>query len=376
MYPELGYQEYKTSALIQSELKNMGVPFKTNIAKTGVLAQINKGKGNHILLRADMDALSITEKTNLTFASKNYGLMHACGHDAHSAMLLGAIKLLKDEDFKGIISFLFQPSEEGNYDDDESFSGAQRVIKEGILDGVDCAIALHQVPDIPTGVIAIDNGTVMAAADLFKINIKGKASHAGAYPEKGVDAIIIASQLVISLQTIISREINAQKTAVISISTINGGTMANTVADNVEMSGTIRATDEMVHQDIIRKIEKKCDAYGIMYDTEITFELVHTVPVTTNDPNVVEIVKQSAEKIFGENQVLKGILTMGGEDFGNISQKIPSCFALIGTKPVNDPTYSLHNERMILNEEALPLGTAYLSQAAMDLLKNFKISKS
>ncbi|SFZ98410.1 N-acetyl-L,L-diaminopimelate deacetylase [hydrothermal vent metagenome] len=375
-YPELGYQEHKTSSLIQTELENMGVSFKKNIAKTGVLAQLQKGEGKHVLLRADMDALPIAEKTNLTFASKNDGLMHACGHDAHIAMLLGVIKLLKDEDFTGTLSFLFQPSEEGNYDDEEGLSGAQRVIKENILDGVDCAIALHQVPDIPTGVIAIDNGTVMAAADLFKISINGKASHAGAYPEKGIDAIIIASQLVTSLQTIISREINAQQTGVISISTINGGTTANIVADSVEMTGTIRALDEKLHQEIIEKIEKRCESYSLMYSNEIEFELLHTVPTTTNNPNVVKIVKESAATIFGENQILKDISTMGGEDFGNISQKIPSCFALLGTKPLNEPTYSLHNEKMIINEQALALGTAYLSQAAIDLLNNFKTDEA
>ena len=374
-YPELGYREYKTSALIQDELKKMGVPFKTGIAGTGVLAQIKKGAGKHVMLRADMDALPVAEKTGLSFASKNKGLMHACGHDAHTAMLLGAVKLLKDEIFKGTISFLFQPSEEGNYDDEEGLSGAQRIIKEGILNGVDCAISLHQVPDIPAGVIAIDKGTVMAAADLFKISIKGKASHAGAYPEKGVDAIVIASQLVMSLQTIISREINARETGVISISVINGGTTANIVADRVEMSGTIRALNEDMHQLIIKKIKKKCEAFGLMYDTEINFELMHTVSATSNNPEVVEVVKQSAAKVFGEDHVIKGIVTMGGEDFGNISRIIPSCFALLGTRPDTGPAYSLHNEKMVLNEDALPLGTAYLAQAALDLLKNFKTNE-
>ena len=372
MIPELGYREHKTSELIQSELKDMGVSFRAGIARTGVLARIRKGDGPHVLLRADMDALPIAEKSGLPFASKHDGVMHACGHDAHTAILLGAVRLLKEEEFSGTLSFLFQPSEEGNYDEEEGWSGAQRAIGEGVLDGVDCAIALHQIPEIPTGVIAINRGTVMAAADLFRITVEGKASHAGAYPEKGIDAIIIAAQLAMSLQTIISREINAQETGVLSISTIHGGTAANIVAERVEMTGTIRALNEEVHREIIGKIGKKCEAYALMYGCKIGFELEHTVPVTDNDPRVADIVRRSTMEIFGEERVIDGIVSMGGEDFGNISQEVPSCFALLGTQPADGVSGSLHNDRMILNEKALPLGAAFLSRAALDLLKSFE----
>ena len=368
--PELGYQENKTSLLIQNELDKLGISYKTGVAKTGVIATLKKGKGKTLLLRADMDALPITEETQLPFASENNGVMHACGHDAHTAMLLGAAKLLKDESFTGTIKFLFQPSEEGYYDDPDKLSGALRSIKDGVLEGVDYALAMHQVPNLPLGTIGLKEGAVMAATDFFKVIVNGKASHAGASPEEGIDAIIIASQLILALQTIVSREINARETAVISVTTINGGVSENIIADEVVLTGTIRALNEKIHQEVISLIQKKCKAIELMYDTNIEFVLTSSYPVTENNPELAALVKQSAIKIFQEKNVLDNIVTMGGEDFGHITQKIPSCFALLGTMPTNEPLFPLHNSKMTINESALYKGTAFISQAALDILSN------
>jgi len=366
--PELGYKEIKTSQLIKSELDKLGIPYKSGVAKTGVVATLKKGEGKIILLRADMDALPITEETNLPFASENNGVMHACGHDAHTAMLLGAAKLLKEEGFKGTIKFLFQPSEEGHYDDSDGLSGAIRCIKEGVLEGVDCALAMHQVPNLPLGTIGLKEGAVMAASDFFKIIINGKASHAGASPEEGIDAIVIASQLILALQTIVSREINARETGVVSVSTIQGGVSENIVAENVVLTGTIRALNEEIHQKIISLIQKKCEAFELMYDAKIEFILTSSYPVTENYPGLIPTVKKTAIKIFQEENVLDNIVTMGGEDFGHISQEIPSCFVLLGTMPADEPLFPLHNSRMTINEDALHKGTAFISQAALDIL--------
>ncbi|NOI26379.1 M20 metallopeptidase family protein [Vibrio mediterranei] len=370
--PELGYREFKTSAFIQSELNGMGLLHARKIAKTGICLTINNGAGPTVLLRADMDGLPITEETDLVFSSKHNGQMHACGHDAHVAMLLGAIKILKDESFEGTIKFLFQPSEEGNYDDPDGFSGARRAIEEGLLEGVDCAIAMHQVPDIPTGSIAIDCGTVMASADSFELHIQGKKAHAGANPEAGIDAIIIASELITSLQNIVSRQTGAKETLVLSVSTFNAGTASNVVADEATLTGTVRTLDQSTRENTIKLITAKCDAFSKMYNTKIRFKIVHSTPTTVNSKDVTDIVHRSATKVFGDLKVLKGINTMAGEDFGSISQVVPSCFALLGTMPNDGSVYSLHNGKMTVNESALYLGTAYLVEAALDLLHHFK----
>jgi len=367
--PELGYKEFETSKLIQRELDIIGINYKTGIAKTGVLATIKKGKGPNIMLRADMDALPITEKTNLSFASKNIGCMHACGHDSHVAMLLGAIKLLVNKKFKGTINFLFQPSEEGNYDDIDGLSGAARAIKEGLLQNIDCAIGLHQVPNIPSGFVAIDEGAIMAASDFFKITVKGKSAHAGAGSEEGIDSIVIASQLIITLQTIISRQINAKDTAVISVTKIKGGVAENIIAEETILKGTTRALSETMYQNITELIKKKCEAFALMYDTNISYKITHKLPVTTNNPKVTNIINESGINVFGKANVLKGISTMGGEDFGNISQKIPSCFVFLGTKVNKGEVYPIHNSKMMINEDALFLGSAFLAQSALDLLE-------
>lgn len=371
-HPELGYQEINTAKLVAKQLDAIGIPYQTGIAKTGLVAEIKRGSGPTVLVRADMDALPIDEETGLDFQSTTPGVMHACGHDTHTAMLLGTIKLLQDESFAGTIRFLFQPAEEGNYDDPDGFSGAQRMIVEGALEDVDAAIGLHQMPTIPTGTIAITKGSVMAAADFFEITITGKSTHAGVSPEEGIDAVMISAELILSLQTIVSRQVGPTKTAVISVSTIEGGSAANVIADKVRLSGTIRALDEDIHQHILKSIQTRCDAFSAIYDTNIDFKIYYGVPVTVNDATVSRLTTQSAKNIFDAENVLDDVTIMGGEDFAYIAQKVPSCYALLGTKVTDGEAYPLHSPKMVVNEDALPMGAAYLAQAALDLLANIK----
>ena len=370
-HPELGYQEVNTSKYVAKCLQEIGVPYKSGFAKTGIVAEITKGSGSTILVRADMDALPIQEDTGLSFHSRIPGVMHACGHDTHTAMLLGAVKLLKDTHFNGTFRFLFQPAEEGNYDDPDGFSGAQRMIVEGVLDNVDAAIGLHQIPTMDTGTIAITRGSVLAAADFFEIAISGKSAHAGVSPEKGIDAIVIAAELIQSLQTIISRQVSPKDTAVLSVGMIEGGSAPNIVAEKVYLKGTIRALQEETRQKIIESMQLRCNAFAKMYGTSIDLKFYYSVPVTVNDLSVCDIVSQSASMIFGEENVLSDVSIMGGEDFAYIAQKVPSCFALLGTKVDSGEAYPLHSSKMIVNENALPFGSAYLAQATLDLLRKY-----
>lgn len=375
-HPELGYQEIHTAQLVARHLDELGITCQTGIAKTGLVAELKRGAGPTVLVRADMDALPIHEQTGLSYQSKTPGVMHACGHDAHTAMLLGVARLLKEESFNGTIRLLFQPAEENNYDDPDGFSGAQRMIVEGALEGVDAAIGLHQMPTMPTGTITITTGSVMAATDFFEITVTGKSSHAGMSHEAGIDAVVIAAELILSLQTIVSRHIKATETAVLSVSTIEGGSAANVLADKVRMTGNIRALNEATRQRILELIQARCDAFAAMYNTTIQFKDFYSVPVTVNDANVAQIASRSAFKIFGRDNVKENDTIMGAEDFAYIAQKVPSCFALLGTQVANGEAHPLHSPKMLLNEEALPLGTAYLAQTALDLLVSLQISNT
>jgi len=369
-HPELGYQEVNTAKLIARQLDELAVPYQTGFAKTGIIAELKQGSGPVVLVRADIDALPIQETTGLEFQSRTEGVMHACGHDTHTAMLLGAVKLLKDQPFQGTLRFLFQPAEENNYDDPDGFSGAQRMIVEGALEGVDAAIGLHQIPTMPTGSIAITDGSVMAAADFFEIIIAGKSAHAGVSPEAGIDAVVISAELIMSLQTIVSRHVGPKDTAVVSVCTIEGGTAANVIADRVRVTGTIRALNDDTHQKILKLIQSRCDAFAVMHNTTIDFKIFYSVPVTVNDSEVSKVARASAQKVFGAQYVQDNVSIMGGEDFAYIAQQVPSCFALLGTKVTEGEAHPLHSPKMVVNEDALPMGSAYMAQAALDLLNS------
>lgn len=367
-FPELGYQEEKTSRLICEHLDKLGIEYRAGIARTGVVAEITKGPGKTIALRADMDALPIIEQTGLPFASEHPGVMHACGHDAHTAMLLGAIRLLQGESFSGTIRFLFQPSEENNIGDPDGYSGAKRMLVEEVLQGVDYALGLHQVPMLPTGTISLREGPVLAAADRFEIVVHGRSSHAGVNPEAGIDAVVIAAELITLLQTIVSRNVAANDQAVVSIGCIEGGSSYNIIADKVVLSGTTRALNNRTYQNNISRIRKICTHLAQLHETRIDFDLQHSVPVTVNAAQVTALARKSAEKIFPRAGIIAIPPMLGGEDFAYIAAEIPACFALLGTQQPQGPPFSLHHPQMQIDEEALPLGSAFLAQTALDLL--------
>jgi len=353
-HPELSFQEKRTSKLVANRLKKYGLIVKTKIGKTGVVG-ILKGKfpGKKIALRADMDALPIQEIGNLEFKSINNGIMHACGHDAHTAMLLGAAEVLskKKNIIKGEVHFIFQPAEEG-------YAGAKYMIADGAIDGIDEIYGMHVWNYQKSGTVGVKSGSVMAAADMFTIKIKGIGGH-GAAPQGTVDCIVVASYLIQSLQTIVSRNTNPLENTVVTVGEINGGYNFNIIADEVILKGTTRAYTEENRcliktrmKDIIKGVEKT-------FGANINFEYKDGYPPVINDEKITEKLYTAAEKIVGDN-VVAPYLSMGGEDFSYFANKIPGCFFFLGTSPCNSKLMSTphHCSHFDIDEDAMLIGSS------------------
>ena len=367
--PELGYQEYNTSKLVYQQLESINIPFQSGIAKTGIVAELSKGKGKCIALRADMDALPIQEETTLEFASKNNGIMHACGHDVHTTMLLGAAMKLKDLDFSGKIKFIFQPSEEGVNGDIDKKSGGQRIVELGFLKDVDYALALHVHPLLEVGTLSYASGIALACSSIFTINVFGKAGHAGAAPHLSIDAILIATTIIQNLQSIVSRNISPTKTGVVSVTMINGGSATNIIADHVIIKGTIRALELEDYNLIIERIEKIINGVSLSFGANIDLSIDSFYPSLINDSNLNENLRGVAENIF-KNGLIQVEPMLGGEDFSFYSRTVPSMFYFIGAKDVVDPCYFVHHSIVIINEDCIQLGIDFLTKSALKLLSS------
>lgn len=366
--PELGYQEIITSKLVRKELEALNIPFIQDVAGTGVIGSISKGNGPCIALRADMDALPIEEDTGLPFSSTISGKMHACGHDLHTTMLLGAASLLKNTDFNGTIKLLFQPSEEGPNGDPESKTGARKIVEAGHLNDVKAALGLHVHPLMPVGKISYALGPALACTGFFTIEVLGKAAHAGAAPQLGIDAVVIAAQLVSSAQTIVSRHTSPTETAVLSFTKINGGVAPNVTADRVMLEGTIRSLNLDTYQEIIRRLNKIIDGLMIASDAKITFDLYYDLPSVINDKQVHAHLQESLLQTFGEPNVMETEAILAGEDFAYYSRKVPSMFYFLGAQHPGNNEYFLHHPKVLFNEDCIPYGSSFLANGAIDLL--------
>jgi amidohydrolase len=363
MNPELGYQEFKTAQLIADTLKSIGVRIKTGVASTGVVGYLGD-KGPVVALRADMDALPIQETNDVPYASKAPGCMHACGHDAHVAMLLTAAALLKDTDLPGQVRLIFQPAEEGA---DGCPAGASRMVQEGVMDGVDAIFALHVENDLPAGVIDCADGPIMAASDRFKAAIIGQAAH-GAYPYKGLDAILLAAQVVQAINHIVARSIPAQQSGVISVGTIQGGTKSNIIAGRVDLTGTIRSFRPEVRQTLFAKLEQACSlARALGGDYELV--IVPGYPTTVNDARMAALVRDAAHGLFEHGPVPNLMRDMGSEDFSFFAQRAPAAYFRLGTGVPGQPPRPGHNPNFDINEDALPVGVAMLAEVAVRYLE-------
>ncbi len=367
MHPELSMHEERTSERIKEELQKMGIPF-VSMAGTGVLATI-KGKkaGKTIALRADIDALEITEKNDVPYKSQNEGVMHACGHDTHAAMLLGAAKVLNEvkDELNGTVKLMFQPGE-------EVAQGAKRMIEDGALEGVDEVFGMHVMGNFPTGKIAIGAGARMASADMFKITIKGKGGH-GSTPHVGVDAILAASAVVMNLQSIASREISPMDTVVVTVGKLVSGTRFNIIADEAVMEGTTRCFNYEVRKNLPVMMERiiKSTAAAYRAEGELDYQLL-TAP-TINNEESTERVRKSIEKVMSKDAVMEMPMMPGAEDFSEYLAIVPGTFVLVGTaNQEKDTCYSNHHAKFNIDEDMLENGVALHAQYAIDFLNGEK----
>ena len=364
MHPELGFEETRTAGIVAETLKEMGIRVETEVGKTGVVGHL--GEGSPVVgIRADMDALPLQEANDVPYASKNPGVMHACGHDAHTAILLGVARILSEMPDRppGEIRFLFQPSEEDW--DEELKSGATRMIEDGALEGLDAVIALHVDDSIPTGQIEISGGNASAAVDSFQATIIGQGGH-GAYPHETVDPTFILAQVINAIHGIRARRINPIDSAVISIGAIHAGHTSNVIPDSVEMMGTIRSFDTAVREQLSEELEKAfalTRAFGGNY----TLTIEKGFPSMYNDPEVVELICQAASEMLGEDKVAPSYAEMGAEDFSYMSQLAPGAMFWLGVN-IDDTPRPAHSPTFDINEDALPIGAALLAEVACRLL--------
>jgi amidohydrolase len=365
MHPEIGFELHRTSKIVADELEKMGYRVKRGVGKTGVVAEIGEG-GRVIAIRADMDALPILEQNDSEYASQIPGAMHACGHDSHTAMALGAALLLSKENLPGRVRFLFQPCEETT--DDEGLSGAQRMAAEGAMDGVDYVIAQHVDPQMPVGTIGINAGPNSGGVDNWYATISGVGGH-GAHPNKTIDPYYLMSHVIIALNAIVSRRINPFEPAVVSIGTVQGGFTENVIPESVRLTGTLRYTDETVHQQIRAEMKRAFElakTLGGAY--ELSFE--YGGPPMINDKFVSDFIEKTSKDLLGEENVHEIEKTLGAEDFGEFLKLAPGAMFTLGTQKAGHEEYLLHHPKFDLDERALPIGTAVLVETTKRFLND------
>lgn len=362
MHPELGFQEIRTAQKIAERLASIGCRVRKNVGKTGVIGELGEGKPV-IAIRADMDALPIMEENEVPYKSLNDGVMHACGHDAHMAMLLGAATLLSTLDLPGTVRFLFQPAEET--EDDEGVSGAPRMIEDGAMQDVDYVLALHVDSDLASGTIDISEGISSAGVDTFYGKVIGIGGH-GSTPHLVVDPIFISGHVILALNSIVSRRLDPIDPAVISIGSINGGTTDNVIPKEVNMSGTIRYFDPKVNSNIHNEIERAFSlAKSMGGDYDLRIESGYPPMINNND--VVQRILGVASDLIGEANISEYKVQMGAEDFGFFMKEAPGAMFGLGCRFENDIRRH-HDPCFDINENCFPVGAAILAETALRFL--------
>ena len=381
--PELGNREFKTSEKIAAHLRSLGIEVQTGVAKTGVVGILKGGKpGPVVALRADMDALPVKERVNIPFASKamgeyngqEVGVMHACGHDSHVAMLMGTAEILANikSELKGTVKFIFQPAEEGAPEGEEG--GAALMVKEGVLENpkVDVIFGLHISAQTEVGKINYRPKGAMASSDWFKIKIKGKQAH-GASPWQSVDPIVTASQIILGLQTIVSRNVNlTESAAVVSVGKVTAGVRSNIIPEELEMAGTIRTLDkkvqEMIHNRVKQITTNIAESAGAIAEVSITKQTL----ITYNDPTLTEKMVPTLEDVAGKNNVVLTPAATGAEDFSYYQDKIPGLFFFLGGMPKGKnptETASHHTPDFYIDESGFVLGMKAMSNLTLDYME-------
>ncbi|MBA0625089.1 hypothetical protein Godav_010329 [Gossypium davidsonii] len=371
-YPELAFQEHETGRRIMSELESLGIDYSWPVAKTGIVASLGSGLEPYFGLRADIDALPIQYIEGIGGVgakSKKQGKMHACGHDAHVTMLLGAAKLLerKRDELKGTVKLVFQPGE-------ESYAGAYHMIKVGAVDNVHAIFGLHVTPELPTGTVASRPGPMLSGSARLQVIIQGKAGHA-AQPHTTRDPVLAASLAILALQHLVSRETDPLEPRVVSIGFIQAGQAANVIPETVSLGGTFRSMSNEGLSYLQQRIKKVIGTQAMVHRCTATIdffkETMRPYPATVNDESMYEHAKKVGEYVVGKSNVLMMPMTMGAEDFSFYSNKMAAAFFVIGTRnETQKPNYGLHSPYLIIDEDVLPIGSAFHAAVAISYLDN------
>ncbi len=367
MHPELGFQEVNTSRIVAERLRALGLEVQTGIAGTGVVGLLRGARpGRTVLLRADMDALPIEEENDVLYRSQVPGTMHACGHDGHTAGLLAVARLLsaRRDDLAGAVKFCFQPCEESPP------GGAKPMIEAGVLENphVDAVFGLHLWQNLPVGTIGVIAGPAMANSDRFTIKVQGRGGHA-AQPHQTVDAVAVASQIVVALQTVVARNVSPLKAAVVTVGSFQAGTTFNVIADTAELKGTIRTFDPELRESVPARVEAVARGVAEALGATVTWEFLRGYPATVNDPAMAELVRAAAGEVVDADKVVQPEPTMGGEDFAYFLLERPGCFWFVGSRnEERGLTYGHHHPRFDIDEAALPIAIESMTAVALRYL--------
>jgi len=368
-HPELGNDLPRTQGAVLDAIADLGLDVRTGTTVTSVVATLDTGRpGGTVLLRGDMDALPMPEDTGLEYASEVPGTMHACGHDAHTAMLASAARLLADrsDDLAGKLVFMFQPGEEGHH-------GARHMLEEGLLDGlhVNRAFAIHQSPSFPSGMVATKGGPLLASADEFEVEVVGRGGHA-AMPHHANDPVPVACQMVGAFQTMVTRRVDVFDPAVVTVGSVRAGTTNNVIPETARLVGTIRAVSERTRSLVHAELERIARGIAAAHDMTATFRINEGFPVTVNDADAAAWVREVARRVVGEQLVVEmPNPVMGAEDWSYVLQQVPGAMAFLGTCPPGVPFHEAapnHSNRMVIDEDAMAVGVALHAAIALDEL--------
>ena len=373
MYPELGFREFRTSGIVAKELEALGIEVTKGVGKTGVVGLLEGAQpGPTLLLRFDMDALPITEETGAEYASKNPGAMHACGHDGHMAIGLTVARMLHQqrEELAGTIKLCFQPSEEGT--NGEETGGNELMIRDGVLEApnVDMTLSLHLWNEKPLGWVGVAKGPVMAGAEIFSILITGRGGH-GAIPDRAVDPVIAAAQMVSVLQSIVSRNVSPLDTAVVSVTNLHSGTAFNVIPQEARLEGTIRTFDEGVRQRVLERIDQIVQGVASAMGCKAEVTIKRITPALVNNERLADRVQETARQVLPDSELDTGYRTMTAEDMAFMQEKVPGCYFFVGSNDTSRGLdYGHHHAKFDFNEEALIRASALMATATLDVLKS------